>query len=415
MRHSRGDKRFRAHRPKGGSSGGASVFGKVAGVAGLAVAASLVGAHVFHTPQTAAATSAKETVIVHEMPSKSDLELADDAKKVAANFDVEGLASLPEDKLVDQANESYQVLQEVIDKASTEADHYWVHRDVPAPLAQGCRNGDIPTWVIDVVSPGVSAGSAELAETVVPLEVERPLVDAPEVEVAIEDFEASVAALPIKDQLKVAPVDQVDLAAASNEELEEVLAEEEIRPVRLESDRRLSENLPDLSKVENGKLAPELLCPIPWHPNYSLLCASVPNLERLNEAFKKEFGHDLAIQSAYRSYEEQVWAHQASPSMTTLPGTSNHSWGLAVDFDIAGYSHYDHPEVAWLVENAPDYGWRNPKHESFATANPEPWHFEFGTKYSDEPDWGFMGPIPEVLYEIRLPEDSRPKTLLSER
>lgn len=97
-------------------------------------------------------------------------------------------------------------------------------------------------------------------------------------------------------------------------------------------------------------------------------------------------------------------AHESAPEMTTLPGTSNHSWGVAVDFDIDLYTSYENPEVVWLVENGPAYGWRNPTHEAFGTLRPEPWHFEFWDAMPTLPDNGFYGPTPEVEYVFNLPE-----------
>ena len=191
------------------------------------------------------------------------------------------------------------------EKPDVEGERYLVHHGVPEGLAEGYRQGKVPNWVLDIAAPPTVVEPSDLAETVVAVEVEKPMMEAPEVQNAIQDFEESLAALPVKAQLQVAPVERIDFTAVPSEELEEVLAEKEIPEVRNEADRRLAKSLPDLSGEENGKLDPALLCPIPWHPSYSLLCAGVPGLERLNEAFKNQFGHDLPIQSAYRSFEQQ--------------------------------------------------------------------------------------------------------------
>lgn len=203
------------------------------------------------------------------------------------------------------------------------------------------------------------------------------------------------------------------LAFLSDETLALALAEEETPELRAEADRRLARSLPDLSMMENGNLESALLCEIPWESYYTILCVTLPSLERLNEAFTVEFGTNLPIQSGYRTYDEQAMVHADAPYMTTLPGMSYHGWGLAVDFDIDNYRSYDHPQVVWLVENAPSYGWRNPTQESFSTAEPEPCHFEFGTKHTSAQDWGFHGPIPEVRFLFALPEGWHAETLLS--
>ena len=386
--------------------------GTLAAAGGVALAVGLLGLQVFQGSAAAESAHDTETVVVREVSSAEGVTSVNAAQSALSQLDSEKLASYAGDEQTEAATECYEGLQEIVDGALE--DQYKVFEGVPSGLAEGYRQGKVPEWVLLATASSTKVEAADLAETAEPVEVARAFSEEAELTDAIEDLERSLAALPVKVQLEVVEPDRVDLSAASDEELEEVLAEEEVEQVRLETDRRLSENLPDLSEAENGRLDPSLLCPIPWNDYYSILCAALPNLERFNAAFKEEFGHDLEIQSGYRTYDEQQMAHEAAPSMTTLPGTSNHSWGVAVDFDIAGYRSYDHPEVVWLVENGPSYGWRNPKHESFETLSPEPWHFEFGTKYTDDEDWGFLGPIPEVLYEIKFPEGTHTETIYTE-
>ncbi|WP_099331737.1 M15 family metallopeptidase [Actinomyces minihominis] len=231
-----------------------------------------------------------------------------------------------------------------------------------------------------------------------------------------EDVEAFLASLPAPRRIALLGESSVDPADLTDGELNELLEAGAGPTFRVESDRRLAASLPDLSDLENGRIPDEMLCPVPW-PNryeYRVLCVALPNLVRLNEAFNAEFGRNLPVQSGYRSFEQQQLVHQNSPTMTTLPGASNHSWGLAVDFDIDNYTSYDLPEVKWLVENAPSYGWRNPTHEAFATSREEPWHFEFGTVYPELEGEGFNGPQPEVKYLFKLPEGWRTRTIYSE-
>ena len=386
--------------------------GAMAVAGGVALAVGLVGLQVSQSSEAAETAFETETVVVREVSSTEGATAVNAAQSALTLLDSEKLASYEGDEKTEAAAECYEGLQEIVDGALQ--DRYKVFEGVPSGLAEGYRQGKVPEWALSATASATTVEASDIAEAAEPVEVARSFSEEPDLVGAIEDLERSVAALPVKVQLQVVDPDHVDMSTAYDEELEEVLAEEEVEQVRLETDRRLSENLPDLSEAENGRLDPSLLCPIPWNSYYKVLCVSLPNLERLNAAFKEEFGHDLEIQSGYRTYDEQQMVHAASPSMTTLPGTSNHSWGVAVDFDIAGYRSYDHPEVVWLVENGPTYGWRNPKHESFETLNPEPWHFEFGTKYTDDDDWGFLGPIPEVLYEIKFPEGTHTETIYTE-
>lgn len=78
----------------------------------------------------------------------------------------------------------------------------------------------------------------------------------------------------------------------------------------------------------------------------------------------KKAGVTLSINSAYRSYQEQVvlWnRYGQDPNRVARPGTSNHESGKAIDF------HNTPGAWAWLKANAHRYGLRN--------YPPEPWHY----------------------------------------
>lgn len=98
-------------------------------------------------------------------------------------------------------------------------------------------------------------------------------------------------------------------------------------------------------------------------------------LVRLNEAFRAEFGENIAIDLSYRSYEDQVRARELFGSLAARPGTSNHGWGTA--FDTWEWAAYDFgsPRYEWLVANGPAYGWYNPA--ATDPGNPEYWHYEY--------------------------------------
>lgn len=96
---------------------------------------------------------------------------------------------------------------------------------------------------------------------------------------------------------------------------------------------------------------------------------------RLNDAFRAQFGENIAIDLSYRSYEDQVRARELYGGLAARPGTSNHGWGTAIDtWEWAAYD-FGSPRYDWLVVNGPAYGWHNPAASD--PGNPEYWHFEY--------------------------------------
>ena len=99
-------------------------------------------------------------------------------------------------------------------------------------------------------------------------------------------------------------------------------------------------------------------------------------LETMYEDAKKE-GLTLAVNSAYRSYEEQqkiydeyfrIYDEVTAASLVAVPGTSEHQLGLSVDL------------TQWVIKNAYKYGFilRYPSDKIDITgiAN-EPWHYRY--------------------------------------
>jgi LAS superfamily LD-carboxypeptidase LdcB len=125
----------------------------------------------------------------------------------------------------------------------------------------------------------------------------------------------------------------------------------------------------------NGEIPASALCAIPWAPSETLRCDAEATLEQMNAAYAAAFGTNLVIGDSYRSYEEQLQCRAEKGSLCADPGTSNHGWGLAVDF--GGDAHNGGTaSYQWLVDNAGTYGWRHP---DWASATYEPWHWEYGT------------------------------------
>ncbi len=122
-------------------------------------------------------------------------------------------------------------------------------------------------------------------------------------------------------------------------------------------------------------------------------------------------GVSLMICSAYRSYDRQktlfnnkinklmkegmtyLEAYKVGSMNVTVPGTSEHHLGLALDILTGSYTEMDDgfgdtEAGKWLAENAPDYGFilRYPKGKEEITGIVyEPWHFRYvGRKYSKD-------------------------------
>lgn len=125
----------------------------------------------------------------------------------------------------------------------------------------------------------------------------------------------------------------------------------------------------------------------------------------------KNDGVDLVICSAYRSYDKQtdlfnrkikkflgsgmnyMEAYAQASYSVTVPGTSEHQLGLALDIVTPSYSslnegYADTDGGKWLYEHCMEYGFimRYPKgKENITGIIFEPWHFRYvGKKYAKE-------------------------------
>ncbi|GAB2476691.1 DUF2809 domain-containing protein [Xylanimonas ulmi] len=127
---------------------------------------------------------------------------------------------------------------------------------------------------------------------------------------------------------------------------------------------------------EAGRLDDAQLAPIPWAPSFRLRADVLPGFEQLDAAFHARFGRHLAINSAYRTYADQVAVYNpANPNpLAAPPGCSNHGLGTAVDID--GISQPGSAEYAWLAANAGTYGWTHPDWAEPTGRLPEPWHWQ---------------------------------------
>lgn len=134
-----------------------------------------------------------------------------------------------------------------------------------------------------------------------------------------------------------------------------------------------------------------------------------PQLIALRAAYFQRFGVPLFITSAYRDYATQVYLRSLYLSgrgaYAVPPGTSNHGWGMAVDFG-GNVRYIGTVEHTWMVANAPRYGfvWLR----RAGNGSIEPWHFDASvvpaSNYQDTPG-----------ATIEIPGGSAPEALTPQR
>lgn len=126
-----------------------------------------------------------------------------------------------------------------------------------------------------------------------------------------------------------------------------------------------------------GQLSDDELAPIPWAPEHLLRADLVDGLVALDEAYRAEFGQHLTVNSAYRSYADQVAVYDpANPNpLAAPPGCSNHGLGTAVDVSM-GPESFDGARYAWMKAHAEQYGWTHPAWAEPDGRLPEAWHWE---------------------------------------
>jgi hypothetical protein len=100
--------------------------------------------------------------------------------------------------------------------------------------------------------------------------------------------------------------------------------------------------------------------------------------DRLAAAYRGHFGSPPCASGGYRDLATQQQLFQSRPGLAAVPGTSNHGWGLAVDF-CGGLQSFSSPQYRWMSANAGRFGWRNPSWARPGGGREEPWHWEYGT------------------------------------
>ncbi len=123
----------------------------------------------------------------------------------------------------------------------------------------------------------------------------------------------------------------------------------------------------------NGLIPPAALASIPGHPGVSLRPDAAHAAAALIAAAAAD-GVQLIPGGGYRDYHTQVRLRSEKGRWAAQPGTSNHGWGLAIDWWAMSF---DSPGFAWLQANASRYGWNHPDWAGPYGSLPEPWHWEY--------------------------------------
>jgi hypothetical protein len=126
----------------------------------------------------------------------------------------------------------------------------------------------------------------------------------------------------------------------------------------------------------NGEIPAAALCPLWGAPGQMLRGDAARAFTALSREYAKAFGTPICVTDSYRSRGQQVVLYATKPNLAARPGTSNHGWGTAVDL-CGGVQSFGTPEHAWLLSNAPLYGWFHPSWAQAGGSRPEPWHWEY--------------------------------------
>jgi cell wall-associated NlpC family hydrolase len=125
----------------------------------------------------------------------------------------------------------------------------------------------------------------------------------------------------------------------------------------------------------NGFIPLTALCPA-GVGRQVLRCDAAAAFGAMNSAYAATFGRPVCVTDSYRTFPEQVRLYGVKPALAAVPGTSNHGWALAVDL-CGGLQSFGTAQYAWMVANAPAFGWSNPSWARAGRGREEPWHWEF--------------------------------------
>lgn len=133
--------------------------------------------------------------------------------------------------------------------------------------------------------------------------------------------------------------------------------------------------------ASNGNLPQSDLAPI---AGGQLTKAAAAGFNAMNVESRKRYGVELrptGSMSSYRTYAQQQYLYNlylsGKGNLAAVPGTSNHGWGVAVDFAT--------PQMRSIVDAiGAKYGWS----KSWSDAPSEWWHIRYEAGHYNGPDPG---------------------------
>lgn len=132
----------------------------------------------------------------------------------------------------------------------------------------------------------------------------------------------------------------------------------------------------DTGTYRNGAVPVTALCPLIHSPGAMLRPDAARAFNAMSLAFERDMGAPLCVTDSYRSYAAQVDVRARKPSLSAVPGTSDHGLGLALDL-CGGIESFGTPAHRWMAQHAPLFGWFHPAWAGPGGSLPEPWHWEY--------------------------------------
>lgn len=257
-------------------------------------------------------------------------------------------------------------------------DDVWVDDVTPRPTP-------VPSRVVDEQAPLARVERGGAWRRVPQMVVVGSLVAATVGYAATADVTATAGSVPqfVRDEVAVA-ADSAAIVADIDAGSTLVAGDDGLLRVRegdeasRDGDRTLlpgCDGVPPEVAQANGRIDRAFLCTL-WDGKTEIRADAAVSLALLNEEYRSEFGRDICMTDGYRSYAAQASLRARKPGLAAPAGTSEHGYGLAVDMcggvETAGTAYW------WLMDNAGDYGFENPRWAQRGGSGPyEPWHWEY--------------------------------------
>ena len=131
-----------------------------------------------------------------------------------------------------------------------------------------------------------------------------------------------------------------------------------------------------LQGYPNGQIPDSALCAPSFDAEARMRCDAAEQLEAMNIEYKAHFGVNMSLTDTYRSYSGQVACLRTKGDLCATPGTSNHGYGVAIDFG-GGIQTFGTPQHKWMDEHAGSWQWVHPDWARNGGNKPEAWHWEY--------------------------------------